>query len=140
LGDIWLLAEEGAKIAVMIEVRQIGLPTLREKDRRQLTLYARSLVEVEEGEHNRKWRLDDGGDRVFLYAVLTNGEKWEVYDFGIQKAGTPAPSTSRSLLYEFDLATVKDGLRKLSSFIGKDIIEGKVREFLRQGCRADSSS
>lgn len=130
LGDIWLLAEKGAKIAVMIEVRQIGLKKLREKDHRQLAMYARSLVEAEEGEYNRKWRLDDGDGGVFLYGVLTNGEKWEVYDFGVQKAGTAAPSNSRNLLYECDLATDKEGLRKLSSFIGKDIIMRKVREFL----------
>ncbi|MGA3328857.1 MAG: hypothetical protein ABSF45_30775 [Terriglobia bacterium] len=130
LADMWLLAEKGQKIAVMIEVRDIGLRKLREKDRRQLAVYARSLVETEEGEHNRKWRLDDGAGRVFLYAVLTNGEKWEVYDFGVQKAGTAAPSNSRNLLYECDLATDKEGLRKLSSFIGKDIIMRKVREFL----------
>ena len=131
LGDMWLLAEKGRKIAVMIEVRHIGLRRLREKDRRQLAVYARSLVETEEGEHNRKWRLDDGADRVFLYGVLTTGEKWEVYDFGIQKAGTAAPSNSRKLLCECDLATDKEGLKELSSYIGKDTIMSKVREFLR---------
>jgi hypothetical protein len=138
LGDIWLLAEKGAKIAVMIEVRQIGLKKLREKDHRQLAMYARSLVEAEEGEYNRKWRLDDGDGGVFLYGVLTNGEKWEVYDFGIQKAG--ASSFSPKLLYELDLAAAKEGLRELSSYIGKDVIESKVREFLHRGEHADSSS
>jgi hypothetical protein len=84
LGDIWLLAESGTKIAVIIEVKQIGLQNFREKDHRQLVMDARSLAEAEEGEpaNNRNWRLDDGAGRVFLHGVLTNGEKWEVYDFG----------------------------------------------------------
>lgn len=130
LGDMWLLAENGQKIAVMMEVRPIGLRKLRDKDHRQLTVYARGLVEAEEGEYNRKWRLDDGG-RVFLYGVLTTGDKWEVYDFGIQKAGPSA--FSPKLLYVLDLATAKEGLRELAFYIGKGAIESKVRAFLHRG-------
>ena len=137
LGDIWLLAEKGQKIAVIMEVKQIGQRKIREKDHRQMALCARSLVEAEEGEIHRKWRLDGRDGRVFLYGVLTTGQKWEVYDFGIQKAGADAPAMSGKLLYKVDLATVQDGLRELASYIGKDAIENKVREI--RGEHPDSS-
>jgi hypothetical protein len=137
LGDMWLLAEDGRKIAVMIEVRPLGLRKLREKDRKQLAVYARGLVETEEREYNRKWRLDDGSGRVFLYGVLTTGDKWEVYDFGIEKTGPAA--FSPKLLYALDLATAKEGLRELASYIGKDAIGSKVREFLHRGEPAGTS-
>ncbi len=143
LGDLWLLAKKGTKIAVIIEVKQIGLPTFTETDRMQLEVYARKLVEAKEGptdpENNWKRRLEDGG-RVFLHGVLTNGQKWEIYEFRTQKADTEAPSISRKLLYKFDLATAKEGLTELSSYIGKDAIESKVREFLLRGDCADSGS
>lgn len=133
LGDLWLRAEDGSKIAVIVEVQPISLRNFREKDRRKLELYARGLVEAEEGEpeNNAKWRLEGGDGRIFLYGVLTNGGKWEIYDFGIQKADKAASAISRKFLYEFDLATIKGGWRELSSFIGKDEIKRKVREFLR---------
>jgi hypothetical protein len=139
LGDLWLLAENGSKIAVIIDVKPLTHRNFRERDRRQLEVAVRSLVEAEEGEpeNNRKWRLDDGNGKVLLYGILTNGAKWEIYDCGIQKADPASSAISGKLLCKFDLAAAGGGWRDLSSLIGKDAIDGKVREFLLGG-RGDS--
>ena len=111
LGDLWLLVENGAKIAVIIDVKPITLRSIRERDRRQLEMAVRTLLEAEEDDpgNNLQWRLDDGSGRAFLYGILTNGRKWEIYDFGVQKAGPAAPPLAPTLLAKFDLLTPKEG-------------------------------
>ncbi|MGD0222784.1 MAG: hypothetical protein ABSF71_10635 [Terriglobia bacterium] len=141
LSDLWLLAENGSKIAVLIEVKPISFRNFRDRDRRQLDVNARSLIDVEEGEleNDEKLCLDDGHGRIFLYGVLTSGGRWEVYDYGMHKAATNAPSVPPRLLCKFDFATGKDGLRELFSYLGKDPIMRKVRETLGRDEHTDSS-
>ncbi len=130
LSDLWLLAENGSKIAVLIEVKPIGFRTFRDRDRRQLDVNARSLIEVEDGdlENDEKLCFDDGHGRIFLYGVLTSGGRWEVYDYGMQKAATDAPAVPPKLLCKFDFATGGDGLRELFSHLAKDAVVSKLRE------------
>jgi hypothetical protein len=142
LGDLWLLVENGSKIAVIIDVKPITLRSIRERDRRQLETAVRTLLEAEEGDpgNNRKWRLDRGDGRAFLYGILTNGRKWEIYDFGVQKAGPDASENAPILLAKFDLLTPGEGWGELSSHVAKEVIERKVSEFLDSGDHQKSKS
>ncbi len=132
LSDLWLLAENGTKIAVLIEVKPITFRSFRDRDRRQLDVNARNLIETEEGEldNDEKLYLDNRDGRVFLYGVLTSGERWEVYDYGMQKADKHVSPFSPKLLYKLDLTTGKEGLRELVPILGKEPIMSKVREIL----------
>ena len=117
---------------VIIEVKQIGQQEFKKEDRDQLSRSAFSLIQAQEGydpQNNRRWRLEDGG-RTFLYGVLTNGNKWEVYDFTTTKAGTAvSPNPCR---LRVDLAKDKEGLRKLLSEIGKNDIDSRVERFMQR--------
>jgi hypothetical protein len=132
LSDLWLLAENGSKIVVLIEVKPITFRSFRDRDRRQLDVNVRNLIETEEGEleNDEKLYLDNRDGRVFLYGILTSGDRWEVYDYGMQKADKHVYPVSPNLLYKLDLTTGKEGLRGLFSIIGKDAIIAKVRETL----------
>ena len=117
---------------VIIEVKQIGQQEFKKEDRDQLSRSAFSLIQAQEGydpQNNRRWRLEDGG-RTFLYGVLTNGNKWEVYDFTTTKAGTAvSPNPCR---LRVDLAKDKEGLRKLLSEVGKNDIDSRVERFMQR--------
>jgi len=131
LGDLWLLAENGTKIAVIIEVKQIGQRNWEDEGPKQLEVYVYRLVKARKGDpqDNWKWRIEDGSGTVFLRGVLTNGKKWNVYDFKIEKAGTEAASISPEPRCQFDLSNDKEGWSKFLSEIGKDEIDRKVKAF-----------